>query len=763
MIFFRSVYTYPGIILCGDFNNLDTSFLAGILRLKQLVNLPTRGLNILDKFFTNFSDYFTDVQILPPLGRSDHKCVLVVPRVGLLRKVGYRYVVKRVFNNAVYDSIAKDLLSYNWSNMYLENDVQKQADIFYSVVTDAVERHAPVKQLKFKNNDKPWVTIHFKVLIAQRNYAFKINDVVNYHKLRNKVNRIRKSLRKDYLNDKIINGNGKYNSQWWKDIKELCGLKKSNDVSVFNNCEYRGEIISSVDLPTAINDMLVELLDNVPAISMLSNVSSGNDNGNIRDESEIIISEFDVFMILSKLNSRKATLFSVIDNRLLRNLADVLAAPVCALINSSIRQRVVPKQWKIARIAPLPKRVPVSDIETDIRPISVTCPVSKVAEYFMSRVFDEHFDELTDDCQFGSVSGRSTTLALVKFAHMLFESSDDSSNIIRVLFVDFNKAFDLINHNVVSDKLVANHFSAGFSAWFLSFLTERSQFVKIGENISDLRTVDAGAPQGTRAGPNAFKLLVNDLVFKTACIKYVDDLTISTVSHDLSDSGLQEAADYLDKWCKINGMKLNTVKTKEMVLNFNNRFDVDQCRPIVIDGNTIERVKIFKLLGVFFSADLSWRQHVTYIIAKANKRVFVIYQLVRNGFDSAEIIKVYCTLVRPTLEYASPVWHCGLTQVLSDEIEAVQRRCLRIIFPFLSYSDALQVAALETLSARRESAVVRLFAEIKNEGHVLHKLLPVRLHNAGVSLRNSYPYVIPRAKTSRMSRSLISYCISRRL
>ena len=51
-------------------------------------------------------------------------------------------------------------------------------------------------------------------------------------------------------------------------------------------------------------------------------------------------------------------------------------------------------------------------------------------------------------------------------------------------------------------------------------------------------------------------------------------------------------------------------------------------------------------------------------------------------------MKVYCSLVRSILEYASPVWHCGLTQTLSDDIEAVQR-CLKIIFPLLSYIDAL--------------------------------------------------------------------------
>jgi len=71
----------------------------------------------------------------------------------------------------------------------------------------------------------------------------------------------------------------------------------------------------------------------------------------------------------------------------------------------------------------------------------------------MSVYFDEHFDTLLDDGQFGCTRGRSTTLALVEFAHMLFESSDDSRNIIRVMFVDFSKAFDLIDHNVIASKL----------------------------------------------------------------------------------------------------------------------------------------------------------------------------------------------------------------------------------------------------------------------------------------------------------------------
>ncbi len=82
---------------------------------------------------------------------------------------------------------------------------------------------------------------------------------------------------------------------------------------------------------------------------------------------------------------------------------------------------------------------------------------------------------------------------------MLFESSDDSMNIIRVMFVDFSNAFDLIDHNVIASKLSVNKFPESFSTWFLSFLSDRVQFVRIGDVSSELLHTNAGAPQGTRA------------------------------------------------------------------------------------------------------------------------------------------------------------------------------------------------------------------------------------------------------------------------
>ncbi len=77
-----------------------------------------------------------------------------------------------------------------------------------------------------------------------------------------------------------------------------------------------------------------------------------------------------------------------------------------------------------------------------MRPIAITCPISKVAEFFTAKFFDDHFSALLDVNQFGSAKGRSTTLACIKFSHILFEAADDSTSI------DFRKAFELIERNV---------------------------------------------------------------------------------------------------------------------------------------------------------------------------------------------------------------------------------------------------------------------------------------------------------------------------
>ena len=146
------------------------------------------------------------------------------------------------------------------------------------------------------------------------------------------------------------------------------------------------------------------------------------------------------------------------------------------------------------------------------------------------------------------------------------------------------------------------------------------------------------------------------------------------------------------------------------------------------------------------------------ILAKAYRRIFVITKLLRSGMSTADILIVYSSIVRSVLEYASPVWHCGLTQTQNFDIEKVQRRCFKIIFPTLSYKEALKISGFESLSVRRERAARELFVQVKHPLHVLNSLLKLKEKvDNGVSTRDTYPFVIPRSKTNRLAKSLITY------
>ena len=119
--------------------------------------------------------------------------------------------------------------------------------------------------------------------------------------------------------------------------------------------------------------------------------------------------------------------------------------------------------------------------------------------------------------------------------------------------------------------------------------------------------------------------------------------------------------------------------------------------PIVINDTEIEQVEFIKCLGLYLSNDLTWNLHIETITAKASSAVYFISMLKRAAIPREELVSIYCTLVRPLLEYACPIWHSSLPQYLTDSIEAIQRRALRIIYPNTSYDLALDISNIPTL------------------------------------------------------------------
>ena len=155
----------------------------------------------------------------------------------------------------------------------------------------------------------------------------------------------------------------------------------------------------------------------------------------------------------------------------LRDNASVLAAPLTCLFNSSLG---VPAMWKSANVIPLPKQKPPRSLEKDIRPISLTQIVSKVFESIIMTWVDEILESKIDVEQFGGIPGMSTTDAFVEMVHNCYKTTDALGTYARVIFLDFAKAFDLINHEMLLKKLKINDIPPHILRWMASFLLDRT-------------------------------------------------------------------------------------------------------------------------------------------------------------------------------------------------------------------------------------------------------------------------------------------------
>ena len=152
---------------------------------------------------------------------------------------------------------------------------------------------------------------------------------------------------------------------------------------------------------------------------------------------------------------------------------------------------------------------------------------------------------------------------------------------------------------------------------------------------------------------------------------------------------------------------LNESKCKELRISFSKSppdFD-----PITINNKELEVVESVKLLGMHISNDLKWNSHISVFMKKANKRLYFLSQLKRSNVGSKELITFYCTCIRPVTEYGCPVFHDSLPNYLVTDIERIQKRAMRIIFPALSYDESLSVAELVPLEARRQQLTDKLF------------------------------------------------------
>lgn len=282
-----------------------------------------------------------------------------------------------------------------------------------------------------------------KRLIRRRQKALTNNNLAEYNQLRNKVNRDRKACRAKYYDAKVKDLKACKPVQWWKEIKQLSGFSKIERASPIADLQHltdEGE--DPKHLANVINDAFLSPMSAFIPLAMPDFHAHAYTH---QQEPPRPISEFSVIKKPSALNTNKASGPDGIPSWVLKENADLLAAPVVDILNSSFWSVTFQLRGRKRTLHPLPKTSPVSDANKHLGPISLTPILSEVGEEFVVDGFVKPAVlAKIDRNQFGTVPKSSTAHALISTLHNWYKDTDGNGSTVRVMLFNFRKAFDLI-------------------------------------------------------------------------------------------------------------------------------------------------------------------------------------------------------------------------------------------------------------------------------------------------------------------------------
>lgn len=387
--------------------------------------------------------------------------------------------------------------------------------------------------------------------------------------------------------------------------------------------------------------------------------------------------------------------------RILTELKEVVALPLCIIFNKSIRSGEVPNDWKIAHVTPVFKKGSRTLAE-NYRPISLTSIVCKILESLICGIIVTHLSEhgLLKSSQHGFVSHRSCLTNLLEYLETLTALLDKGHN-IDVFYLDFSKAFDRVPHQRLLAKLEAHGITGEILNWIRSWLSDRKQCVVLNGSQSEWTSVPSGVPQGSVLGPLLFIIFINDIdnavdVVHCCLLKFADDTKgLHKVSNVSDAEKLQKDLDNLHKWSCDWQMLFNLDKCH--ILHFGNTNPHHQYN---INGHPLLAVENEKDLGVIINETCTPSKQVSAAALKGNQ---VLGQLLRTFTyrDSKTFIKLYIQYVRPHLECCVQAWSPWL-QYDIDLLENVQRRAVKAVSGLVgSYEEKLLSLKMLSLEKRR--------------------------------------------------------------
>ena len=302
---------------------------------------------------------------------------------------------------------------------------------------------------------------------------------------------------------------------------------------------------------------------------------------------------------------------------------------------------------------------------------------------------------------------RSTCDAMISVCHTILSDLDRSTPICGV-FLDLKKAFDSVSHTSLLSQLFSINLPNHICHWLASYLSGRTQSVRVGKSVSSSQPVLSGVPQGSILGPLLFIFYINDIVtlnphFSLNLFLYADDmLLLHPLNHTADIATINSLLSDIHCWLSSRSLNINLQKSKFMIFSLRPQSFFDSLPPVQISNILLDRVYSYKYLGLSFQPNLSWSSHIHNIRMKARKRLGLIYRHFYHHCPSSTLLTLYKMLVRPILEYGAAIWDPPSLTAKSS-LESVQHFALKMASKSWasSYPSLLSQFAIKPLEQRR--------------------------------------------------------------
>ena len=658
--------------------NINSLFIemAQDLGLNQVIDFPTRGTATLDLLFTNNPGFVKECSPLSGLG--DHEIVSIKSSLHPFRKKPTKrkiYLWNKVDEAKLQN--AAHVLKFKFLSLFsATSDVNDMWNFLKIEFTKIIEEYVPSKLTSSKCH-QPWITTETKRLIRKKNRWFNLAKKLNtgkawkrYKKIKSECQRTCRQTHDKYLNNIFEE------DQSNKKLYEFLKSRKQDNIGI-SDLKDKNNILTSDPLKKA--NLIHEVFNSVFSNPSPKISANFDEKDRLPTLKPINVTLIGILKLLKSLNPNKANGPDSVPGNFLKLCAYEIAEMYQVLFQASLDQGVVPPDWKKANVVPLFKKGDKTSPE-NYRPISLTSLSCKILEHVVHSNIMSHFDNynVLDDAQHGFRKYRSCVSQLIStlddFANALLGRKQ-----IDAILLDFSKAFDKVDHEGLILKLEHLGIRGPLLNWVRSFLIGRDQRVVVDGVSSSPTEVLSGVPQGTVLGPLFFLVYINDisqgLSKGTKLRLFADDSLLYREINSLEDSAiLQRDLNLLQSWEKKWKMEFHPGKCQLLRIT-NKKSPITS--PYFIHNIPISETDSAKYLGIIIDSNLNWRQQYASMIKKCNSTLAFIKRNLNKAPKNVKE-KCYTSLVRPQIEYGSPVWDPH-HQIHKENIEKVQKRAARFV------------------------------------------------------------------------------------